>query len=105
MHLYYYQLEFFTPINFPFQAYLRNINLDIPNFLYIARGLFVNKHLFRIRVLEESLGKVINCLYAIKRKFVGNDIFFIIAFKKIRRVSNEKYNIRLFLSFQSKYFI
>ena len=86
----YYQLEFFTPINFPFQAYLRNINRDIPNFLYSALGLFVNKHLLRIRVFEESLGSDINCLYAVKRKLDGNDIFFIRDFKKIRRVSNEK---------------
>ena len=50
----------------------------------------MNKQRLRIRVLEESLGNEISCLYATKRKLDDNDMFLIRAFKKIRRVSNEK---------------
>lgn len=71
----------------------------------MARGLLVYKHLLCIRVIEESLGKDINCLYAKIRNTEDKDIFLINDFKNMRRFSKEEYKTRFLLSFKNKYFI
>ena len=78
----------------------------MPNFLYIARGLFVNTQRFLNRIGEVSLGK--QCAitkYIFSLNFKENFWFWYKLFNHCRLNSYDAVKIRLRLSLNNKYFI